>query len=69
MRYSSFERAAVIRQERFIKSLDEVRVTIDNMIGLVDAGHAQVSWLLDDLNEQLTELFRQAERLESNDRL
>ena len=66
--YRRFNRAAVVRQERFVKSLDEVRLTMDNIIGLVNSGYANVSGLLDDLNEQLTELFRQAERLDGHDR-
>ena len=67
--YRRFNCAAVVRQERFVKSLDEVRVLLDNAIRLVDSGHAHVSGLLEELDEQLTEVFRQAEKLESYDRL
>ena len=68
-RYRKFNRATEIRQERFVKSLRDVRITIDNIRGLVDSGFANIADLLERLDEQMQEVYRQAERMESNDRL
>lgn len=52
------------RQERFAKSLEEVRAILDDAIKLVDSGHAHTRYRLGELEDKLAIVFRQAERLE-----
>ena len=67
-RRTKFNRA-VIRQERFVKSLNDVRVCLDNAIRLVDSGHAHVAELLRRLDEEMQYIYLQAERLERDGKL
>ena len=54
------------RQERFIESLIDARDTLDSVIGKAEQGSESTWDTLAELDSQMASVFRQAERVESD---
>ena len=52
------------REERFVKSLEEARDTLDSVISQAEQGDARTFDALEDFSEQMNGVYSQAERIE-----
>ena len=52
------------REQRFVKSLEEARETLDSVIGQAERGSARTLDTLESFSEQMDAIYEQAERIE-----
>ena len=61
------EKAEERRAERFVKSLEEAREAMDEVVKKAERGSALTFDALEDLQKQLDRVYSQAERIEGED--
>ena len=54
------------REERFVKALTDARDTLDTVIEKAEQGDSRAFDALEELDEQMAGIYRQAERFEDN---
>ena len=54
------------REERFVKSLEEARDTLDSVISQAEQGDARTFDALEDFSEEMARIYEQAERMEGD---
>ena len=55
------------REERFVKSLEDARVTLDEVIEKAEDGDIDVFDMLQNFSEQMERVYTQAQRMEARD--